>query len=600
MSDNSNLANTNIEPSMEDILSSIRKVIAEDLINKDAPSAEDSSDSADIPEVQIKAEADPQIEDETNIADSAPLDLKNTIPAIPRLVDNIDTPDTEDILDLDSIVTDLPDPSTMTGESGEALELVTIDDDLITEVGDNQDVKLEELSSTTKRADNTEAPAAALDKTGGENVEMDFDESLDLVMDADASDYVTAKLTASDLESTALDAQDMGVKDWRDQAKGKFESGEANTDADLQQAVDAAVKETLAEDALLDEYFSDIEDTLENALGDDTSDQGINTEIDTTNADFDDEQDTAAPDEDMDLVKSLLNDLMDEPILETENPDNQALNVKTSAADNMETTDFTDEILFSEGQDNALDDHDLLIPEPSDNNLADFTDNLLAPLSDDIPEQVSPEQVSPEQHPDADNTLAQIAKNVGTPNTIAQDATINPDDVVTLEAPDLISKLALTGSLAGTTAHVASSLVHDDDKAQNAPDSTHEDDPDHKDIELEAPGLESSTSKAPEHTQQAPPPSKQEEEAMAIPKEATPIKSDTLIDVETQTEVGNAFASLSSAVQEKALAEENGPPIGELVKDALKPMLQEWLDKNLKAMVQRAVTKEIKRISSGK
>jgi len=37
-----------------------------------------------------------------------------------------------------------------------------------------------------------------------------------------------------------------------------------------------------------------------------------------------------------------------------------------------------------------------------------------------------------------------------------------------------------------------------------------------------------------------------------------------------------------------------------LVKEALRPMLQEWLDKNLKAMVQRAVTKEIKRISTGK
>ncbi len=81
---------------------------------------------------------------------------------------------------------------------------------------------------------------------------------------------------------------------------------------------------------------------------------------------------------------------------------------------------------------------------------------------------------------------------------------------------------------------------------------------------------------------------------------ATPLKAEALANTDTQQDAGNAFASLTSAVQEKALSEENGPPIGELVKEALKPMLQDWLDKNLKAMVQRAVTKEIKRISSSK
>ena len=81
---------------------------------------------------------------------------------------------------------------------------------------------------------------------------------------------------------------------------------------------------------------------------------------------------------------------------------------------------------------------------------------------------------------------------------------------------------------------------------------------------------------------------------------AAPLKNDVLSDADTQQEVGNAFASLTNTVQEHALAEENGPPIGELVKEALRPMLQEWLDKNLKTMVQRAVTKEIKRISTGK
>jgi len=36
------------------------------------------------------------------------------------------------------------------------------------------------------------------------------------------------------------------------------------------------------------------------------------------------------------------------------------------------------------------------------------------------------------------------------------------------------------------------------------------------------------------------------------------------------------------------------------VQGAFRPMLKEWLDANLKGIVERAVAKEVKRISSGK
>ena len=45
---------------------------------------------------------------------------------------------------------------------------------------------------------------------------------------------------------------------------------------------------------------------------------------------------------------------------------------------------------------------------------------------------------------------------------------------------------------------------------------------------------------------------------------------------------------------------DRGDRIGDLVQEALRPMLKEWLDKNLKGIVERAVTKEVKRISTGK
>jgi len=77
-------------------------------------------------------------------------------------------------------------------------------------------------------------------------------------------------------------------------------------------------------------------------------------------------------------------------------------------------------------------------------------------------------------------------------------------------------------------------------------------------------------------------------------------KSDAIIDEVTETATAGAFASLSNVVEEKATVAERGDRIGDLVMEALQPMLKEWLDANLKGIVERAVTKEVKRISSGK
>lgn len=75
---------------------------------------------------------------------------------------------------------------------------------------------------------------------------------------------------------------------------------------------------------------------------------------------------------------------------------------------------------------------------------------------------------------------------------------------------------------------------------------------------------------------------------------------DQLVDQEIDQEARDAFASLTSVVEEQADIRDTGPAIGDLVQAALKPMLKEWLDANLKTIVERAVAKEVKRISSGK
>jgi len=77
------------------------------------------------------------------------------------------------------------------------------------------------------------------------------------------------------------------------------------------------------------------------------------------------------------------------------------------------------------------------------------------------------------------------------------------------------------------------------------------------------------------------------------------VKTDTIIDEVTETATAGAFAELNQVVEDKAVFNERGPRIGDLVQDALRPMLKEWLDANLKGIVERAVTKEVKRISKG-
>ena len=78
------------------------------------------------------------------------------------------------------------------------------------------------------------------------------------------------------------------------------------------------------------------------------------------------------------------------------------------------------------------------------------------------------------------------------------------------------------------------------------------------------------------------------------------VNTDAILDDVTETAAAGAFAKLNQVVEEKAVFNERGPRIGDLVQEALKPMLKDWLDENLKGIVERAVAKEVKRISSGK
>ena len=86
-----------------------------------------------------------------------------------------------------------------------------------------------------------------------------------------------------------------------------------------------------------------------------------------------------------------------------------------------------------------------------------------------------------------------------------------------------------------------------------------------------------------------------------------PVKqpTDTLIEPGAAGVAVSAFDRLSQAVQESVptpAAQDPGPAVGgrnleDIVKDMLRPMLKEWLDKNLPPMVERYVEREIVRLT---
>lgn len=73
-----------------------------------------------------------------------------------------------------------------------------------------------------------------------------------------------------------------------------------------------------------------------------------------------------------------------------------------------------------------------------------------------------------------------------------------------------------------------------------------------------------------------------------------PRRPEPLLSSETRAHVSGAFDRLGAAVMPQ------GPvTVEDLLKEMLRPMLREWLDENLPAIVERLVQAEIERVSRG-
>jgi len=78
------------------------------------------------------------------------------------------------------------------------------------------------------------------------------------------------------------------------------------------------------------------------------------------------------------------------------------------------------------------------------------------------------------------------------------------------------------------------------------------------------------------------------------------VRQGRILDGATESAVAETFASLNRMIEEKTVINERGDRINDLVMEALRPMLKDWLDEHLKDIVEGVVQEEVRRIASGK
>jgi len=467
------------EPSMEDILASIRKIISED-----EPVAMESPEDSFV---ELKSDSELNVKDADDDLASMLNDMTETVtePEIAQPASDVVD------LDLDSVLAELD--NSVTPDADMAKQAVAGTVGTLGTVDANDDDILAMLDM--------EIP---MEEDGVEDL---LSENIDELLEP------AIELTPiAEVEATPL--------------------ADIDTDDDLEM------------DALLDDILL-------------TSDADMDLDLP--------EQATVDNDPDLELVKSLMADLADDGAVEFETDDDLDALLAIPEIDPVEETDLAEnvepvqdietleDILEADEPVESVEETPILETEteaeaeleaPEEDILGDILDMT---LEDEL-----------QSHPDDLSDLL----DVPSADDIAVDELANAD---LNELADLVEEVEVADELP-SLADIAAAAVVDD-----VPRET---------VELTT------------------------EELVNTPKEAhMPVKAvntDAILDEVTETAAVGAFAELNAVVEEKAVFNERGPRIGDLVQEALRPMLKDWLDENLKGIVERAVAKEVKRISSGK
>ena len=150
------------------------------------------------------------------------------------------------------------------------------------------------------------------------------------------------------------------------------------------------------------------------------------------------------------------------------------------------------------------------------------------------------------------------------------DDTIDDDDIEVAEINDLPEVVDL----------VDDDLIETDDDLPEIDDALLRVDDDHDEIDV----IETITS--------------QEDEPAVSTKKA---ETETLLSTGTASTTTGAFAKLSKAFRptpvEESVADGAGRTVEQFIEDMARPMLKEWLDENMPAIVERLVQKEIQKIA---
>ena len=495
--DTSNGLADGAEPSMEDILASIRKIIADD---------EGGTEPLEL-----------QNELKTDVIDAG---IVSNLDALPKI-----EPDNHiETLDLDIMADVEPSDS--------EIDALIADMDMI------------EAEVVT-----TPVAGEIIEEATEDPIDLEIPDETKLETSQDIDDNVTS----DDELSALLDDMLNGAEDEVAEFDGIAEIDEGIEKLEL--VVDPA------QDLISEDLVSDVHDDDE--IEDDDESE-FETELDS---------EVSNSESDMDLVKSLMADLTGEPLHD-------------------EPVDLEDD--NSEVEEDIFDALGLDVEEPDqysspapsmnlDVNTDDVMDEILSlTLDDEIEIQ--------------DNALE--ASGVEVPVSLKDIAAQAEADADAMSGDKAIAAVAALGAVAATQVGSADE-EHEDEHLELAAEADGDDIDGalsilddmlgtETDINIEA-ETEADIEKQIDLTP--------DEETTPMPRAA---KKDAIIDEVTESATADVFSSLNKVVEEKAVIAERGDRIGDLVQEALRPMLKDWLDANLKGIVERAVTKEVKRISSGK
>ena len=612
MSDETTNASDNLngsDPSMEDILASIRKIISDD-----EPVALESPED-------ISADGGPldSVLDAAATAGSAAAGA--TVAAADFSAAEGESVD----LNIDDVLAgleeDIPAPAQELQSAASAIDIADgdmVDDDAFSNVLDDiltDEAKTYSLDETDGLPDAEDDILSLLDDEIPLEVESSAGVMPELVPDvpteapievAGLEDLASEVESLTDVESLMDDESLAEVENLGDDEPDDIEAllnGLLGDDDPL--PIEDPI-ETLIEDDPIEAPVE--EDPIEALAEDDPIETLLEDSIEDVDLDADElsaadlADSNAAPSgveetEELELVKSLMADLSDDPAavdaIDTDEdlesllsiPDADEVSADTSDAEAESDGDILGDIV-----DMAIEDEMQTHPEDlaaledlvaEEEVLSEIAETEDLPLLDDV--------IEAEQENIAENAQLAAETAVEESPSLSDIAAAAEADAVAVETAAMpAAAVAGAGALAGLTAVVAA----------RAPEETPEEETS-VEISDETPEINPSVSQAePVELKKKLTLEPLPNQEIEMPVKA--VQTDTILDDVTEAATAGAFAELNQVVEDKAVFNERGPRIGDLVQDALRPMLKEWLDANLKGIVERAVTKEVKRISSGK